>query len=103
MRLLSYRGVVWGTFAYDESTARSNSPKSACGHRSILKKRNTAPSAGLAAAHDQGVAIGRPQGLTPEQILMGEAMTADPAISTHQVAEQCGVHRSTLHQHPTLV
>ena len=66
-------------------------------------RRNTAPSAGLAAAHDQGVAIGRPQGLTPEQIFMGEAMTTDPAISTHQVAEQCGVHRSTLHQHPTLV
>ena len=39
MRLLSYRGVVWGTLAYDESTARSNSPKSACGHRSILKNR----------------------------------------------------------------
>ena len=39
MRLFSYRGVVWGTLAYDESTARSNSPKSACGHRSILKSR----------------------------------------------------------------
>ena len=46
-----------------------------------------------------GVAIGRPRALTPEQILMAEAMTADPAISTRQVAEQFGIHRSTLYQH----
>ena len=37
--------------------------------------------AGLAAAHKRGVAIGRPRALTPEQILMAKAMTADPAIS----------------------
>ena len=42
------------------------------------------------------MAIGRPRALTPEQILMAEAMTADPAISTRQVAEQFGIHRSTL-------
>ena len=36
---------------------------------------------------------------TPEQILMAEAMTADPAISTRQVAEQFGIHRSTLYRH----
>ena len=45
------------------------------------------------------VAIGRPRALTPEQILMAEAMTADPAISTRQVAEQFGIHRSTLYRH----
>ena len=37
--------------------------------------------------------------LAPEQILMAEAMTADPAISTRQVAEQFGIHRSTLYRH----
>ena len=55
--------------------------------------------AGLAAAHKRGVAIGRPRALTPEQILMAKAMTADPAISTRQVAEQFGIHRSTLYRH----
>ena len=45
------------------------------------------------AAHKRGVAIGRPRALTPEQILMAEAMTADPAISTRQVAAQFGIHR----------
>ena len=51
------------------------------------------------AARKRGVAIGRPRALTPEQILMAEAMTADPAISTRQVAEQFGIHRSTLYRH----
>ena len=55
--------------------------------------------AGLVAARKRGVAIGRPRALTPEQILMAEAMTADPAISTRQVAEQFGIHRSTLYRH----
>ena len=56
--------------------------------RDMIRERT---SAGLAAAHKRGVAIGRPRALTPEQILMAEAMTADPAISTRQVAEQFGV------------
>ena len=47
--------------------------------RDMIRERT---SAGLAAAHKRGVAIGRPRALTPEQILMAEAMTADPAIST---------------------
>ncbi len=64
--------------------------------RDMIRERT---SAGLAAAHKRGVAIGRPRALTPEQILMAEAMTADPAISTRQVAEQLGIHRSTLYRH----
>ena len=64
--------------------------------RDMIRERT---SAGLAAAHKRGVAIGRPSALTPEQILMAEAMTADPAISTRQVAEQFGIHRSTLYRH----
>ena len=64
--------------------------------RDMIRERT---SAGLPAAHKRGVAIGRPRALTPEQILMAEAMTADPAISTRQVAEQFGIHRSTLYRH----
>ena len=64
--------------------------------RDMIRERT---SAGLAAAHKRGVAIGRPRALTPEQILMAEAMTDDPAISTRQVAEQFGIHRSTLYRH----
>ena len=55
--------------------------------RDMIRERTRA---GLAAAHKRGVAIGRPRALTPEQILMAAAMTADPAISTRQVAEQFG-------------
>ena len=57
------------------------------------------PRAGLAAAHKRGGAIGRLRALTPEQILMAKAMTADPAISIRQVAKQFGIHRSTLYRH----
>ena len=49
--------------------------------RDMIRERTRA---GLVAAHKRGVAIGRPRALTPEQILMAEAMTADPAISTRQ-------------------
>ena len=56
--------------------------------------------AGLAAAHKRGGAIGRLRALTPEQILMAKAMTADPAISIRQVAKQFGIHRSTLYRQP---
>ena len=69
------------------------------GLRSLQEAIDTTTPAGLAAAHKRGVAIGRPRALTPEQILMAEAMTADPAISTRQVAEQFGIHRSTLYRH----
>ena len=64
--------------------------------RDMIRERTRA---GLAAAYKRCVAIGRPRALTPEQILMAEAMTADPSISTRQVAEQFAVHRSTLYRH----
>ena len=64
--------------------------------RDMIRERTRA---GLAAAHKRGVAIGRPLTLTPGQILMAEATTADPVISTRQVAEQFAVHRSTLYRH----
>ena len=37
--------------------------------------------------------------LTPEQIFMAEAMTADPAISTRQMAKQFGIHHSMSYRH----
>ncbi len=64
--------------------------------RDMIRERTRA---GLAAAHKRGVAIGRPRALTPEQILIAKAMTADPSISIRQVAEQFGIHRSTLYRH----
>ena len=64
--------------------------------RDMIRERTRA---GLAAAHKRGVSIGRPRALTPEQILMAKAMTADPSISIRQVAEQFGIHRSTLYRH----
>ena len=64
--------------------------------RDMIRERTTAD---LAAAHKRGVAIGRPRALTPEQIPMAEAMTADSSISTRQVAEQLGIHRSTLYRY----
>ena len=64
--------------------------------RDMIRERTRA---GLVAAHKRGVAIGRPRALTPEQILMAKAMTADPAISIRQLAEQFGIHRSTLYRH----
>ena len=67
------------------------------GLRSLQEAIDTTTPA--AAARKRGVAIGRPRALTPEQILMAEVMTADPAISTRQVAEQFGIHRSTLYRH----
>ena len=39
--------------------------------------------AGLAAAHKRGVAIGRPRALTPEQILVTEAMDGPTQRSQH--------------------
>lgn len=64
--------------------------------RDMIRERTTA---GLAAARTRGAALGRPRSLTPEQVQMAEAMLADPAISAGQVAEQFGIHRSTLYRH----
>ena len=99
-----------GSITVAELSRSENGPESFCGEaryadcqrpafHDIHSPRPRGTSAGLAAAHKRGVAIGRPRALTPEQILMAEAMTADPAISTRQVAEQFGIHRSTLYRH----
>ena len=54
--------------------------------------------AGLQAARHRGMKLGRPRALNPEQIEMARTMMANPKLSGRQVAEQLGVHRSTLYR-----
>ncbi len=54
--------------------------------------------AGLAAARDRGVKLGRPLALTPEQVEMARSMMANPKLSARQVANELGVHRATLYR-----
>lgn len=64
--------------------------------RDMIRERTTA---GLEAARRRGTPIGRPRSLSPEQVQMAEAMSNDPELSTKQIAEQLGVHRSTLYRY----
>jgi DNA invertase Pin-like site-specific DNA recombinase len=61
----------------------------------VLRERTRA---GLAAARDRGKKLGRPRTLSPEQVEMARTMMANPKLSARQVAEQLGVHRSTLYR-----
>ena len=61
----------------------------------VLRERTLA---GLAAARDRGKKLGRPRALSPEQVEMARTMMANPKLSARQVAEQLGVHRSTLYR-----
>jgi len=54
--------------------------------------------AGLAAARQRGTRLGRPPALTPQQVEMARSMLASPKLSARQVAQQLGVHRSTLYR-----
>ena len=57
--------------------------------------------AGLSAARSRGKRLGRPRLLDAKQIEMARALMASPNLSAREVAEQLGVHRSTLHRSPT--
>ena len=63
--------------------------------RDLVRERTRA---GLAAALDRGVKLGRPKALGPEQIEMARTLMANPRLSARQVAEQLGVHRATLYR-----
>jgi DNA invertase Pin-like site-specific DNA recombinase len=54
--------------------------------------------AGLQAARRRGAKLGRPRTLTPEQVEMARTLLDNPKLSSRQVAEQLGVHRSTLYR-----
>jgi len=61
----------------------------------VLSERTRA---GLAAARKRGSKLGRPRALTPKQVEMARTMMSNPALSARQIAEQLGVHRSTLYR-----
>lgn len=54
--------------------------------------------AGLNAAAKRGSRLGRPRALSVAQIEMARSMMANPALSAQQVADELGVHRSTLYR-----
>jgi DNA invertase Pin-like site-specific DNA recombinase len=61
----------------------------------VLRERTRA---GLAAARRRGKKLGRPRALTPDQVDMARTLMANPRLSAAKVAEQLGVHRSTLYR-----
>ncbi|MFC1482349.1 recombinase family protein [Myxococcota bacterium] len=61
----------------------------------ILRERTRA---GLAAARRRGKRLGRPRALSPDQVKMARTLMANPKLSAAKVAEQLGVHRSTLYR-----
>lgn len=61
----------------------------------VLRERTRA---GLAAARNRGKRLGRPRALSQEQVEMAVTMMANPKLSARQVAEQLGVHRSTIYR-----
>lgn len=64
--------------------------------RDMLRERT---KAGLAAARKRGKRLGRRPALTPEQVEMACTLMENPKLSSRQVAEQFGVHRSTIYRH----
>ena len=54
--------------------------------------------AGLVAARERGARLGRPRALTDDQLEIARTLMANPNLSSRQVAEQLGVHRSTIYR-----
>ena len=54
--------------------------------------------AGLAAARERGSRLGRPRALSNDQLEIARTLMTNPKLSARQVAEQLGVHRSTLYR-----
>jgi DNA invertase Pin-like site-specific DNA recombinase len=63
--------------------------------RDMVRERTRA---GLLAARKRGKRPGRPRSLTPEKLEMARIMIANPNLSARQVADQLGVHRTTLYR-----
>ena len=61
----------------------------------LLRERTLA---GLAAARRRGNKPDRPRALSPEQVEMARTLMTNPMLSAAKVAEQLGVHRSTLYR-----
>lgn len=54
---------------------------------------------GRTAARAGGQRLGRPPGLTPEQVVRARRLLLDPGVTVASVARQLGVGRSTLYRH----
>ncbi len=63
--------------------------------RDALRERT---SAGLTAALKRGIRLGRPRSLTASQVEMARSMMENPALSVRQIADELGIHRSTLYR-----
>ena len=63
--------------------------------RDVVRERTRA---GLLAARERGKKPGRPRSLNQQQIEMARTMMANPRLSARQVADQLGVHRTTLYR-----
>jgi DNA invertase Pin-like site-specific DNA recombinase len=61
----------------------------------ILRDRTRA---GLDSARRRGTKLGRPRLLNPDQVEMARTLMTNPALSASKVAQQLGVHRSTLYR-----
>lgn len=61
----------------------------------LLRERTRA---GLMAAARRGSRLGRPRSLSATQVDMARSMMANPMLSAQQVADELGVHRSTLYR-----
>lgn len=61
----------------------------------VLRERTRA---GLAAARRRGKTLGRPRALSQDQVEMARTLMANPTLSAAKVAQQLGVHRSTLYR-----
>jgi DNA invertase Pin-like site-specific DNA recombinase len=61
----------------------------------VMRERTRA---GLEAARRRGTTLGRPRALNSDQVEMARTLMANPELSARVVAEQLGVHRSTLYR-----
>ncbi len=61
----------------------------------ILRERT---QAGLDSARRRGKRLGRPRVLSPDQVEMARTLMANPALPAAKIAQQLGVHRSTLYR-----
>ena len=61
----------------------------------ILRERT---QAGLDSARRRGKKLGRPRVLSPDQVEMARTLMTNPALPAAKVAQQLGVHRSTLYR-----
>lgn len=61
----------------------------------VLRERTRA---GLEAARRRGAKLGRPRALDSDQLEMARTLMTNPRLTAVQVAEQLGVHRSTLYR-----